>query len=113
VRRGQSTAARARRRDRAERFLAEIGTTASLQQPYIPARSYCADQNNTAASGGSTRTSVTTRWMPVPGRSAMCYDPSRPWQHRACGFRVYRDRFYFTPGHQQSDLWMTEIAVPR
>jgi hypothetical protein len=43
----------------------------------------------------------------------MCYDPSRPWQHRAGGFRAYRDRFYFTLGDQQSDIWMTEIAAPR
>jgi Tol biopolymer transport system component/tRNA A-37 threonylcarbamoyl transferase component Bud32 len=34
-------------------------------------------------------------------------DPSQPW-HRY-GFEVFRDRFYFTVGDQQSDIWVAEV----
>ena len=37
-------------------------------------------------------------------------DPNRPW-HRY-GFAVFRDRFYFTVGDQQSDIWVTDVASP-
>ena len=78
----------------AKRFLAEIRTTANLQQPHIPARSNGADPNNSTASGGYDA------YFGHYEVDAL----SRPWQHRACGFRVYRDRPYFTPGDQQSDI---------
>lgn len=49
---------------------------------------------------------------PVQGggpRIAMRFDdPTRPW-HRY-GFRVFRDRFYFTVGDRQSHLWVAEIG---
>jgi len=35
-------------------------------------------------------------------------DPTRPW-HRF-GFRVRGNRFYFTLGDVQSDIWVTELA---
>jgi Tol biopolymer transport system component len=38
-------------------------------------------------------------------------DPARRW-HQS-GFGVYGDRFYFTLGDLQSDVWMTEIAGSR
>jgi Tol biopolymer transport system component len=34
-------------------------------------------------------------------------DPSRPW-HRY-GFEIFRDRFYFTVGDQQSDIWVAKV----
>jgi eukaryotic-like serine/threonine-protein kinase len=37
-------------------------------------------------------------------------DPSRPW-HRY-GFQVFRDRFYFTLGDRQSDIWVSEVGRP-
>ena len=38
-------------------------------------------------------------------------DPSRPW-HRF-GFRVKGNRFYFTVGDRQSDVWTTEVMGSR
>jgi serine/threonine-protein kinase len=38
-------------------------------------------------------------------------DPSRPW-HRF-GFRVQGNRFYFTVGDRQSDVWTTEVMGSR
>jgi eukaryotic-like serine/threonine-protein kinase len=35
-------------------------------------------------------------------------DPTRPW-HRY-GFQVFRDRFYFTVGDRQSDIWVAEVG---
>ena len=37
-------------------------------------------------------------------------DPARPW-HRY-GFQIFRDRFYFTVGDRQSDIWVTEVERP-
>ena len=37
-------------------------------------------------------------------------DPTRPW-HRF-GFATLRDRFYFTVGELESDVWMVEIERP-
>ncbi|HSB54287.1 MAG TPA: hypothetical protein VLD58_08015 [Gemmatimonadales bacterium] len=49
---------------------------------------------------------------PIQGggpRIAMKFDdPTRPW-HRY-GFRVFRDRFYFTVGDRQSHVWVAEIG---
>jgi hypothetical protein len=53
--------------------------------------------------------------VPVAGgplRLAVRFDdPTRPW-HRS-GFGMHGDRFYFTVGDRQSDLWMTEMAGSR
>jgi hypothetical protein len=38
-------------------------------------------------------------------------DPGRPW-HRD-GFRVHGERFYFTVGDEQSDIWITEVVGSR
>jgi Tol biopolymer transport system component len=38
-------------------------------------------------------------------------DPSRPW-HRSA-FRIHGDRFYFTLGDRQSDIWTTELVDSR
>ena len=38
-------------------------------------------------------------------------DPARPWHQN--GFRVHGNRFYFTLGDRQSDVWMTEILGVR
>jgi Tol biopolymer transport system component len=50
------------------------------------------------ASGGSARIAVRFD------------DPRRPW-HRY-GFEVFRDRFYFTVGDQQSDIWVADVRRP-
>jgi hypothetical protein len=53
--------------------------------------------------------------VPVAGGAARLVvrfdDPTRPW-HRN-GFRVCGEKFYFTLGDQQSDIWMTEVEGPR
>ena len=50
-----------------------------------------------SASGGSSR--VALRFD----------DPARPW-HRY-GFRVFRERFYFTIGDRQSHIWVAELGA--
>jgi dipeptidyl aminopeptidase/acylaminoacyl peptidase len=47
-----------------------------------------------------------------PARAAVRFDdPERPW-HRN-GIALQGDRFYFTLGDRQSDLWMAEIPTAR
>jgi Tol biopolymer transport system component len=48
-----------------------------------------------------------------PPRPVMRFDdPNHRW-HRASGFRIRGERFYFNLGDQQSNLWMAEIAGSR
>jgi hypothetical protein len=59
--------------------------------------------------------SVSTNIYAVPAgggtpRIVMRFDdPTRPW-HRY-GFQVFRDRFYFTVGDRQSDIWVAQLAA--
>ncbi len=60
-----------------------------------------------ADSGGTTINAV-----PVTGgkpRVVLRFDdPTRPWHRYGC--RVFGDRFYFTVGDRQSDIWIAELG---
>jgi Tol biopolymer transport system component len=64
---------------------------------------------------GADSVSMSISGVPARGgdpRIAVRFDdPARPW-HRY-GFRVYRDRIYFTLGDRQSHIWVADLEADR
>lgn len=78
--------------------------------PFLPAG--WSSDGSTIYYLGADSLGTTIQAVPVIGgrpRVVMRFDePTRPW-HRY-GFRVFRDRFYFTVGDRQSDIWVAELS---